>query len=186
MDLPAFGARSRPRSRIAYRSWNRPSVEERLRGDLLRGALGARLAAFGLEPLELDLHDEQGRVSRPAAPDLDVARRGERGACALPAPPSLRRARARRRIHPRAPRALYEVPRRLVPAVEKTPPMSDFRQISERIATFLRPPARTSPCPITTCGPTSHSSATAAQVSRRTSLASRIDNSPSLACGYAA
>ena len=68
------------------------------------------------------------------------------------------------------------------PASRNTAPMMDS-QMSERIAAFLRPPARASPCPITTCGPTSHSSATAAQVSRRTSLASRIDSSPSLACG---
>src|ERR1700722_10264066 len=56
---------------------------------------------------------------------------------------------------------------------------------SARIACFLRPPPRASPKPSATCGPTSHWAAISAQVSRRTSLANRIDSSPSLAFGKA-
>src|SRR3984957_6975739 len=70
------------------------------------------------------------------------------------------------------------------PPSTNTAPIKDSHT-SARIAAFLRPPPRASPKPSATCGPTSHCVAISTQVSRRTSLANRIDNSPSLAFGKA-
>ena len=63
------------------------------------------------------------------------------------------------------------------PASRNTAPMM-ASQTSPRIAVFSRPPLCASPSPMRRKGPTPHSRATSAQVSLRTSAASRCESGP--------
>ena len=143
VDLPHWARRSARQSRKRSSVMRRPAIEKSLRRGLFGGALGARLAALGLEAVELDLHDEARHDARgrSAATSTVARRRQSRAPAPIPAPRSWRPALGRASARMRASQVrAHQRPRRLESASRNTAPISDS-QMSRRIAAFLRPPA---------------------------------------------